>query len=172
MASAVANDGIMMEPYVVDSLTDDKGIKMYEATPRQASMVIEPDAAVELRKLFNETVKSGTSRKSFRQTVRRSSFDEVEFGGKTGSLTGLNPAGKCDWFIGYARYRGERIAVAALSVNKKTWKVKSSMLANIFFTHYLKQEMSAENDDVVEPVKLAKRTRKSARSRRRSVAER
>lgn len=144
MAAAVANDGVMMEPYIVDSLTDTHGKKMYEGTPHQASVVIAPEASSELRKLFNETVRAGTSRKSFRQTVRRSSFDEVEFGGKTGSLTGLSPAGKCDWFVGYARYRGERIAVAALSVNAKKWKVKSSMLANIFFTHYLKQEMSAQ----------------------------
>jgi peptidoglycan glycosyltransferase len=144
MAAAVANDGVMMEPYIVDSLTDDKGIKMYEGVPRQASVVIEPAAAEDLRKLFNETVRSGTGRKSFRKTVRHSTFDEVEFGGKTGSLTGVSPAGKCDWFIGYARYRGERIAVAGLTVNEKKWKVKSSMLANIFFTHYLKEEMSAE----------------------------
>jgi cell division protein FtsI/penicillin-binding protein 2 len=144
MAAAVANDGVMMEPYIVDELTDDRGIKMYEATPKQASVVIDPDAAAELRKLFNETVRSGTGRKSFRKTVRRSAFDDVEFGGKTGSLTGLNPAGKCDWFIGYARYHGERIAVAGLTVNEKKWKVKSSMLANLFFTHYLKEEMAAE----------------------------
>ncbi len=144
MAAAVANDGVMMEPYIVDSLTDDKGIKMYEGVPKQGSVVIEPSAAEDLRKLFNETVKSGTGRKSFRKTVRHSTFDEVEFGGKTGSLTGLNPAGKCDWFIGYARFRGERIAVAGLTVNEKKWKVKSSMLANIFFTHYLKDQMSLE----------------------------
>lgn len=144
MAAAVANDGVMMEPYIVDSLTDDKGTKMYEAVPKQASVVIEPQADIELRKLFNETVRSGTGRKSFRKTVRHSTFDEVEFGGKTGSLTGLNPAGKCDWFVGYARYNGERIAVAGLTVNEKKWKVKSSMLANIFFTHYLKNQMSAQ----------------------------
>ncbi len=157
MAAAVANDGVMMEPYIVETLTDDKGIKMYEGVPRQASLVIEPAAAQELRKLFNETVKSGTGRKSFRQTVRRLSFDEVEFGGKTGSLTGLNPAGKCDWFIGYARFRGERIAVASLTVNEKKWKVKSSMLANIFFTHYLKQEMSAAQESPKLRVKATSR---------------
>lgn len=144
IAAAVANDGIMMDPYIVDTLKDESGNIMYEGQASQASVVIEPEAAMQLRKLFNETVKSGTSRKSFRQTVRKSSFDEVEFGGKTGSLTGLNPAGKCDWFVGYARYRGERIAVAALTVNEKKWRVKSSMLANLFFTHYLKQSMTEQ----------------------------
>lgn len=180
MAAAVANDGVMMEPYIVDSLTDDKGIKMYAAVPHQASLVIDPAAAVDLRKLFNETVKSGTGRKSFRQSIRRSSFDEVEFGGKTGSLTGLNPAGKCDWFIGYARYRGERIAVAGLTVNEKKWKVKSSMLANIFFTHYLKQEMAvdssgdaADDGDIAAPAPVARKAKHHRRHRRtRAVARR
>jgi beta-lactamase class D len=100
---------------------------------------VEPQSAEELRKLFKQTVVSGTSRKSFRQIVRGPKYDEVEFGGKTGSLTGADPQGKCDWFVGYARYRDQRIAVAALTVNEKKWRVKSSMLANLYFQRYLKE---------------------------------
>jgi peptidoglycan glycosyltransferase len=139
MAAAVANDGIMMEPYLIESLTAGNGDEIYQVEPKQASVVMEPRTAEELRELFHETVRSGTSRKSFRQTVRRSSFDDVEFGGKTGSLNGTNPVGRCDWFVGYARYRDQRIAVAALTVNQKKWRVKSSMLANLFLTGYLKE---------------------------------
>ena len=51
--------------------------------------------------------------------MRKKQYEDVEMGGKTGSLTGLNPKGKCDWFVGYARYKGQRIAVAALTVNEK-----------------------------------------------------
>lgn len=138
IAAAVANDGVMMEPYLIESLEDQEGQVLYQAEPKEASVVVEKESAQELRELFHETVRSGTSRKSFRQTVRRSMFDDVEFGGKTGSLTGTNPMGKCDWFVGYARYQDQRIAVGALTVNEKKWKVKSSMLANLFFTHYLK----------------------------------
>lgn len=138
IAAAVANDGVMMEPYLVESLTDVSGATLYQAAPVQASIVVEPRSAEGLRELFHETVRSGTSRKSFRQTVRRTTFDDVEFGGKTGSLTGTNPIGKCDWFIGYARYHDSRIAVAALTVNEKKWRVKSSMLANLFLADYLK----------------------------------
>lgn len=139
IAAAVANDGVMMEPYLIESLVDETGSAFYQVEPREASIVVEKESAEELRELFHETVRSGTSRKSFRQTVRRSLFDDVEFGGKTGSLTGTNPMGKCDWFVGYARYQDQRIAVAALTVNEKKWKVKSSMLANLFFTQYLKE---------------------------------
>ncbi|MES2966099.1 MAG: penicillin-binding transpeptidase domain-containing protein [Bdellovibrionota bacterium] len=138
MAAAVANDGLMMEPYIVEDLRDVNGALMYEAQPRLASTVVDVRAAEELRELFHETVRSGTSRKSFRQIVRGRAYDDVEFGGKTGSLTGTNPQGKCDWFVGYARFGDQRIAVAALTVNEKKWRVKSSMLAKLFFDRYLK----------------------------------
>lgn len=138
MAAAVANDGMMMEPYLVEGLHDVNGELMYEAQPRLASVVVDAQAASELRELFHETVRSGTSRKSFRQIVRGRAYDDVEFGGKTGSLTGTNPQGKCDWFVGYARFGDQRIAVAALTVNEKKWRVKSSMLAKLFFDRYLK----------------------------------
>ena len=138
IAATVANDGVMMEPFLVDSLTDESGEKIYKGKVAQASVVVEPRTADELRELFQQTVRSGTSRKAFRKTVGRVAYEDVEFGGKTGSLTGLNPAGKCDWFIGYARFGNQRIAVGALTVNEKKWKVKSSTLANLFFTEYLK----------------------------------
>ena len=50
-------------------------------------------------------------------------------GGKTGSLTGLTPRGKNDWFVGYAAQDERRIAFAALTVNKERWRVKSAYLA-------------------------------------------
>lgn len=145
IAAAIANDGVMMEPFVVDSLHDEAGEIFYRGEPRSASIVMEPQSADGLRELFRQTVKSGTSRKSFRQTVRRSAFDDIEFGGKTGSLMGENPNGKCDWFVGYARYRDQRIAVAALTVNEKKWKVKSSMLANLFFQRYMRDLKKQES---------------------------
>ncbi len=147
IAAAVANDGVMMEPYLVDHLTADSGEVIYRGHPRQASVVVEPQSAETLRELFHETVRSGTSRKSFRATSRKSMYGEVEFGGKTGSLTGTDPAGKCDWFVGYARYRDQRIAVAALTVNETKWKIKASMLSNLFFQRYIKDTKKAESEE-------------------------
>lgn len=138
IAAAVANDGVMMEPYIVDSVTNVQGEPLYQAAPKRASIVVGPETARQLRQLFEETVQSGTSRKAFRQALRARKFETVEFGGKTGSLTGLNPKGKCDWFVGYARFGDRRIAVAALTVNQVKWRVKSSTLAQLFLTDYVK----------------------------------
>jgi peptidoglycan glycosyltransferase len=150
IAAAVANDGVMMEPFLVENLTNNAGEMFYQGEPRQASVVVEPQSAENLRELFKQTVRSGTSRKSFRQTVKRSLYDDIEFGGKTGSLTGKDPVGKVDWFVGYARYHDQRIAVAALTVNEKKWKVKSSMLANLFFQKYFKD---LKRDEKIASVK-------------------
>lgn len=139
IAAAIANDGVMMEPYLIDYLQDDAGETFYRGEPKQASVVVEPQSAEELRDLFRQTVRSGTSRKAFRQAVRRPAFDDIEFGGKTGSITGRDPNGKCDWFVGYGRYQDSRIAVAALTVNEKKWKVKSSTLASLYLQEYFRQ---------------------------------
>lgn len=138
IAAAVANDGVMMEPYLIDKVSDQKGNIIYQAAPKRSHIVVGPETARDLRGLFEQTVMKGTSRKSFRQALRKRSFDEVEFGGKTGSLTGLNPKGKCDWFVGYARFGDQRIAVAALTVNEQRWRVKSSNLAQMYLTQYIR----------------------------------
>ncbi len=137
IAAAVANDGIMMDPYLVNTLSDASGEILYQVEPRKGSTAIEPDSAAELRSMMRETVRNGTSRKSFRQIVHRDRFMEgAELGGKTGSLSGKNPTGRCDWFVGYMRFKGARIAVAALTVNQEKWRVKSSTLASTFFQDY------------------------------------
>lgn len=133
IAAAVANDGVMMEPYLVRSLHDANGEMVYQAQPRQASVALERKSAENLRVMMRETIRSGTSRKSFRVMNQRTKFDDVEVGGKTGSLTGTDPFGRCDWFVGYMRYKGQKIAVAALTVNEEKWRVKSSYLASSFF---------------------------------------
>lgn len=144
IAAAVANDGVMMEPYLVERIQAESGQSLYQAEEREASIALEPSSAAELRELMRETVKTGTSRKAFRQALRKRQFEDVEFGGKTGSLTGTNPVGKCDWFVGYARYRDTRIAVAALTVNEKKWRVKSSTLASEFLSNYVRGQKARE----------------------------
>jgi beta-lactamase class D len=63
-------------------------------------------------------------------------------GGKTGSLTGLDPEGKYDWFVGFASHGDQRIAVAALTIHRKLWRVKSSYLARKAIENYFKDRMN------------------------------
>lgn len=128
MAAAIANDGVMMEPYVVEKLTAPDGTEVYQAQPQMAVQAVDAGTAAELRSMMRDTILRGTSQSSFRRFFRRE-FAFVDVGGKTGSLSGTNPKGKYDWFVGYAEGGAHRIAICALTIHEKFWRVKSSYLA-------------------------------------------
>jgi cell division protein FtsI/penicillin-binding protein 2 len=122
----------------VDRLSSEKGDVLYQSQPVQVAVTMSPGSAEELRQMMRDTVRSGTSRKSFRDLLRRKQFADIDFGGKTGSLRGLDPDGKCDWFVGYGSTGHRKIAVAALTVNEKKWRVKSSYLARSILERYFR----------------------------------
>ncbi|RYZ73371.1 MAG: penicillin-binding protein [Proteobacteria bacterium] len=127
IAASIVNDGIMMSPYVVDRLKDADGKVVHLGLPEPSETVIDPATAAQMRELMRETVASGTSRVSFRG-FSKSRFSFVDVGGKTGSLTGDEPKGKYDWFVGYAQAGEDRIAFATLTISREFWKVKSAYL--------------------------------------------
>jgi len=128
IAAAIANNGVMMEPYVVDSIFTSNGVQVYAAERRVASLTVDAGTAEEIRQLMRETVAHGTSRKAFHGFFKKD-LAGLDVGGKTGSLTGMDPPGKYDWFVGYGSDGQRKIAMAALTIHQKLWRVKSSYLA-------------------------------------------
>lgn len=144
MSAAVTNDGVLKEPRLVETLKDPNGKVIYESVSADLVSPMHPQTAAQLRELMRETVRSGTARKSFRGALAKFQKAGIDVGGKTGSLTSLDPRGKCDWFVGYGSFPGSRIALAALTVNVDKWQVKSSYLAREFLEHYYsKKKMAA-----------------------------
>ncbi len=144
ISAAVTNDGVMIEPHLVQTLKAPDGKVIYEASPTEFAASMHPSTAAQLRELMRETVRNGTARKSFRGALPRFQKAGIEVGGKTGSLTSLSPRGKCDWFVGYGLFPSSRIAIAALTVNVDKWQVKSSYLAREFLEgYYSKKRMAA-----------------------------
>ncbi len=134
LAATVINDGVMPAPRLVDAITDEYGIILFESDPGEATRIISADAAEEMRKLMQETVRRGSASKPFRGFSKR--FKNIEVGGKTGSLTGFHPEGRYDWFVGYASDGTRKIAFAALCINKEYWYVKSAYLARRLIENY------------------------------------
>lgn len=128
MAASIVNDGEMMLPRLVQSIRAEDGRVLYRSQLVSAGHPISSSTALSMRELMQATVKRGSARKSFKNFFSKD-YADVEVGGKTGSLTGLDPKGRNDWFVGYG-VRGERrIAFAALCVNVEKWTVKSSYVA-------------------------------------------
>lgn len=138
IAASIANDGVMMRPYLIKSVRDEEGNRLYLGEAKVMETPIRPETAEAMRTLMRRTVQSGTSRSTFRTLVRQRRFHEVEFGGKTGSLMSLSPKGKCDWFVGYALAGDRKLAVSVMSIHGEFWRVKSSYLARAILEQYLR----------------------------------
>jgi cell division protein FtsI/penicillin-binding protein 2 len=124
----------------VQSVHKQDGSLVYAAEPKISGTTVDAATASEIRALMRETVRRGTSRRSF-SGFQKGPMRFVQVGGKTGSLTGDDPKGKYDWFVGYAENGSQRIAVAALTVHRKYWKVKSSYLARKAFERHFKDQL-------------------------------
>ncbi|MBI3534525.1 MAG: penicillin-binding protein [Deltaproteobacteria bacterium] len=135
MVSAIVNQGVMMEPYLVQLLSLKSGKSLYTALPHELGQTLDQKTALEMRELMRETIRIGTSRRSFRG-FSRGRFTGMDIGGKTGSLSGKNPKGKYDWFIGYAEKNNQPLALSVLTIHEKYWKVKSSYLGRRAIERY------------------------------------
>lgn len=120
IAAAVLNNGLMMEPYVVDRVTvrDGRGAgrEAYRGHPEALRRVFSQDTAREMRRLMATTVSKGTVRSIFRRSRRDKVLKQLDLGGKTGSINDPSQRYRCDWFVGYARHRqtGRAIALGVL----------------------------------------------------------
>ncbi len=137
IAATVANNGEEVIPYMVESIHDNKGGLLYQhQEPNSARQVIKPESAQQLKKLMRATTRIGSARKSFSGLNRYKVYRDMEIGGKTGSLTGLSPRGRHDWFVGYAEKDGRTVAYASLIINKEKWYVRSAYVARQFIYNY------------------------------------
>jgi penicillin-binding protein A len=133
LAGAIINEGTIVAPYLVRRATDEFNRTLYTGKKKILGNVMSPYSAEQMKLLMHETVARGTSRRVFRSLIQNDDLANVNFGGKTGSLTAKNPDGKCDWFVGYGSDHGRKIAIAVLTVHEKYWTVKSSYVAKTLF---------------------------------------
>jgi peptidoglycan glycosyltransferase len=138
IAASIINEGRMPQPYIVDQLTNAEQKTVYKAEQFDHPQIISAASAAKVQSMMEQTVLTGTSRKTFRKILREKKFSEVEMGGKTGHFSGDNPKGRTDWFIGYATDGDNKVAIAAITVNIKKWTVKSSALGEMMFRKHFK----------------------------------
>ncbi|GGV02407.1 penicillin-binding protein [Streptomyces filipinensis] len=97
VASAVANDGKLMQPYMVDELQSPNVDPVEKTQPKELSRPLSPANAQILQGMMETVVKSGTGTKA--------QIPNVVVGGKTGTAQHgvANSANPYAWFISYAK---------------------------------------------------------------------
>ncbi len=108
VAAAVANDGRLMEPQLVDRIVDADGRVQREIEPEQIRRVMKASTARELQSMMGDVVNEGTG--------TASALEGIATGGKTGTAELGNPADGINdvWFIGFAPVENPKVAVAVV----------------------------------------------------------
>ena len=138
IAAAAVNGGHRVQPTLVRTIVGEDGLILYEAKTTTGKKIVKADTAKELQSLMQQTVINGSARTSFKNFAR-GTMEAVNVGGKTGSLTGETPAGRYDWFVGYAEKNGRKLAFAAMCINRKVWYVKSATVARKAVEHFFRE---------------------------------
>ncbi len=107
IAAAVANDGTLMKPYLVDQLLAPDLTVIDETDAEEMSQPFSEDVANDLTEMMTSVVANGSG--------RNARISGVQVAGKTG--TAENDGPDHNWFIGFAPAAAPKIAVAVFIRN-------------------------------------------------------
>jgi membrane peptidoglycan carboxypeptidase len=127
--ASVLTDGRLIEPWWIDRVVDSRG-RSLELPRRPAERrVLTREVADRLRSMLIATTTAGTAKSAFRTRRGRPLIPGIEVAGKTGNLTGGDPYGRYEWFLGLAPAEEPTIAVVVLQVQSNLWWSRSSEVA-------------------------------------------
>ncbi|WP_431043304.1 peptidoglycan D,D-transpeptidase FtsI family protein [Streptomyces sp. P1-3] len=109
VAAAIANDGKLMEPYMVDKLRAPNLNVIEQHSPKELRQAVSSDTAHKLQDMMETVVATGTGTKA--------QIQGVTVGGKTGTAQHgvANSKNPYAWFISYAKGNdGSPVAVAVV----------------------------------------------------------
>jgi len=138
MTSAVLNEGQMIEPTIIDRITDENGRVLYRNRLITINRAIKPRASKILNNLMKTTIKNGTCKKVFRGFEYDPTLSKLNIGGKSGSIDNKSHDARYDWFVGFAEEKGgtAKIAVSAIVAHEKYIGTRASQYARMAMKQY------------------------------------
>ncbi len=137
IGAAVENDGLMMQPSMIEKVTAPDGEVLQEFEPTAFRRVMKERTARILGRLLQRTTAEGTADKYFRH--RYNFPGEVTAAGKTGTLANHDPYMSFTWFVGFGRHEtieGHNAAVGGLICNTPRWRIKGAWAASEALRYY------------------------------------
>ena len=112
VAAAIANDGDVMRPYVVDEVRAPNLSVLDRTDPQSISKAMSSTTAEELTKMLVATVETGTATPA--------QIPGVEVAGKTGTAQSTADRPPYAWFVSFAPANDPKVAVAVLVQSSDT----------------------------------------------------
>jgi penicillin-binding protein A len=107
VSAGIANDGTVMNPYLIEELRDPDRVKVLERTePEELSRAVSTETAQELTSMMVEVVENGTG--------QNGQLDGVQVAGKTGTAQTTAERPPYAWFTSFAPADDAQIAVAVV----------------------------------------------------------
>ena len=108
MVSAIANDGILMQPYILEKIVSPSGIVIEEHEKQELKTVMSKERARLLSDWMEEAVVNGTG--------KAAKVSGIKIGGKTGTAENTGYKDHA-WFIGFAEIGERKVAFSILVEN-------------------------------------------------------
>lgn len=109
VVGAIANDGVLMQPFVIQQTTTSSLEELNRTDPTEIGEAVSPRTAGVLQDLLVNTVEDGTA--------SQAQISGVTVGGKTGTAENCDGCRPYAWFVSYAEVDGEQVAVAVMLQN-------------------------------------------------------
>lgn len=106
VAAAVANDGVRMQPYLVQTVRNQDLEVVGSTEPTELGRAVSPGTAAALRDMMVSVVADGTGRSA--------RIDGVQVAGKTGTAETADDVPPHAWFTGFAPADDPQVAVAVV----------------------------------------------------------
>ena len=137
LAAAVANDGSLMMPRLVDSISSESGELLYINRPSILTSPIKPATAQSMKKLMRETTLYGTCR-NFRKLRRNKAFRNVDMGAKTGTINDIGDQFKYDWLTAYGLSEDGKksICISVLGIHGERLGIRANELGKMILNYY------------------------------------
>lgn len=131
LGAAVANNGKMMKPYLVNTITTSSGLTLSTTKPTVFCQPMSAECASYMNGLMIDVVKEGTGRSA--------AISGITVAGKTGTAENENEKDHA-WFVGYAPAEKPTIAVAVMLENDgRSGGASAAPIAKKVMTKYLKK---------------------------------
>jgi len=127
--ASILTGGRWIESYWIDRVVDSSGRSVRVPARAQSRPVLSQAIADRLRSMMVGTTTRGTAKSAFRTRRGRPLLGDIDVAGKTGNLTGSDPYGRYEWFLGLAPAEDPTIAVVVLQLQSNLWWSRSSELA-------------------------------------------
>ena len=122
VAAGVANDGVVMEPKLVERIVSPDGDVIDRFEPKEWKTAMKPQTAAELQAMMTAVVESGTATSA--------QISGVTVAGKTGTAETGREGRNDTWFISFAPVENPKVAVAvALSDQDSTGGATAAPIA-------------------------------------------